>query len=166
MFQIFKTPPTGVDVSRQEGGQRAGTYKGAPVVAQQNARLYGGYTAAFRQKNPPSVAYLNSLARSFKSPLAIRQRLRAPAENAEVFRVDPRGIVGSVNEWEKKDAYFRTLHLRGLGGVKVNPERTPYGPGHPNGAKPYEPRGLTFRFIPSSNGVDLNDPDRPVRRGY
>lgn len=165
---MFGYPPKkpGVDVSKGERGQPAGTYnKGAPVVAKQNARMYGGYTGGlFRQKNPAPVAYLNNHARTFGLPLAIRQRMRAPAQDTEMFVSDPRMIVGSVEAWEAKEAYFRNMHLRDLGGVRVNPERTPSGTGR--WGKPYEPAGNTFRFLPNPDtGADSNEA-MPLRRGY
>lgn len=154
------------NVSKGEKGQRAGTHP-TPVVAQQNARLYAGYTGTtLRQADPPSVAYLNNLARTFDMPWTIRQRMQAPASNTEVFASDPRSIVGNINQWKKKEAYFRNMHLRDLGGARVNPERTPNGSstfGHP-----YQPAGLTYRFLPRPDDVkvDTNSQQIPLYRGY
>ena len=126
--------------------------KGAPVVAKQNARLVGGYTAHTRQRNPPPVAYLNNLAKTWNMPWAIRQRLVAPADKMEVFIADPRGIVGPHGAWQAKEDYFRNLSVRGMGRnpEQLNPERTPHGIS-PKG-KPYQSRGLTYRFLPSPDG--------------
>lgn len=142
---------------------------GAPVVAKQHARLLGGYTGATtRQRNPPPVSYLNNLARTWNMPWLIRQRMVAPADKAEVFVSDPRGIVGGVTEWQKREDYFRNLSVRGLGRNPelLNPERTPHC--YIRGSKPFQPRGLTYRFLenPSQMVVETNPPNIPKYRGW
>lgn len=143
--------------------------KGAPVVAKQHARLVGGYTGGTtRQRNPPSVAYLNNLARTWKMPWAIRQRLVAPADKTDVFVSDPRGIVGGTGVWQNKEDYFRNLSVRGLGRNPelLNPERTPHC--YSMGGKPFQPRGLTYRFLenPQQTTVERNPPTIPLYRGW
>lgn len=154
------------DVSRSAGGAPAGTYdKGAPIVAIQNARLFGGYTGTTkRQNNPPSVAYLNNQARKFTLPLALGRRFTAPADKAEIYTSDPRPM---MQDYQAKEDYFRNMHMRDLGGIRTNPERTPHGPGTNYWGKPYHPRGLTYRFLPSpsQNTADMNPP-MPLYRGY
>lgn len=150
-------------VANPRGVPKAG---GAPVVAKQTARLLGGYTGGtFRQRNPPPVAYLNNLARTWTMPWAIRQRLVAPADQTEIYVSDPRGILGK-GEWQQREDYFRNLSVRGLGGVRTNPERTAAGRGL--WGKPYQPAGNTMRFLPSPGdaSVDTNDTEMPLRRGY
>lgn len=166
-----RDPPMPKEISKVRNPRSLPQGKGAPVVAKQHARLVGGYTGGtFRQHNPPPVAYLNQLVHTWSMPWAIRQRLVAPADKTNMFLSDPRGITGGVGTWDNKEDYFRNLSVRGLGRnpEQTNPERTPVGRAGGLRGKPYQPRGLTYRFLPSPDAVsvDKNDESIPLYKGH
>lgn len=155
----------GVDVSRGADGGRAGTYP-APYVRDINAEAHIGWsaTAGRNQVIIPQKAQEVMRSRNWKGDFNIQQKVAKPAYQAEIFRDDPRGIVGSREEYQRKADYFSNYSKKHLNSWLVNPEQTSLGTFH-KGVR-YTPAGHGMRvLLPPGKPMWKND-NTPTFRGY